>query len=172
VSANKVAATSQITEKEGQVMIDTIKAQVPKVVQTLDAKSKEASTLGYVIHNNRTGSRRWFTPVLDHIHYKFPITKGQIIEAEMAARNSPIQGTNSDLMKEAIAMLALWVKLYKQDVRFLLTVHDELLCDCPADKAEFYAGKIKEIMKRAAKAYLIKEIDMDVSCHTAMYWKK
>jgi len=172
VSANKVAATSQITEKEGQVMIDTIKAQVPKVVQTLDAKSKDASTFGFVVHNKRTGSRRWFTPILDHIHYKAPITKGQIIEAEMAARNSPIQGTNSDLMKEAIAMLALWVKLYKQDVRFLLTVHDELLCDCPADKAEFYAGKIKEIMKRAAKAYLIKEIDMDVSCHTSTYWEK
>lgn len=172
VSANKVAATSQITEKEGQVMIDTIKAQVPKVVQTLDAKSKEASTFGFVVHNKRTGSRRWFTPILDHIHYKAPITKGQIIEAEMAARNSPIQGTNSDLMKEAIAMLELWVKLYKQDVRFLLTVHDELLCDCPADKAEFYAGKIKEIMKRAAKAYLIKEIDMDVSCHTSTYWEK
>lgn len=172
VAANKVAATSQITEKEGQIMIDTIKAQVPKVVIALDTKSKEASTFGYVVHNTRTGSRRWFSPVLDHLHYGFPLSKGDKITVEMAARNSPIQGTNSDLMKEAIAMLALWIKLFKQDVRILLTVHDELLCDCPADKVEFYAGKIKEIMKRAAKNYLIKEIDMEVDVKTAAYWKK
>lgn len=170
VTANKVAASAGITEAEGQAMIDAIKAQIPNVITTLDSKSKEASNFGYVIHNERTGSRRWFTPVLDHVHYRFPLTKSQIIEAEMAARNSPIQGTNSDIMKEAIATIDLWTKLFKQDLRFMLTVHDEGVWDCPADKAEFFLTKIEELMKRAAKNYLIKEIDMEVDAHFGAHW--
>ncbi len=171
-TANKVAATSKITEQEGQQMINVVKGCAPKIVTTLDGKSKEASTLGYVIHNSRTGSRRWFTPVLDHIKYGFPLSKSDKIDAEMEARNSPVQGTNSDLMKEAIAMLELWITLFRQDVRFLLTVHDELVVDCPEEQADFYASKVKEIMKRAAKNYLIKEIDMDVDVRVAKHWKK
>ncbi len=172
VTANKVAAAAQITEKEGQAMIDAIKAQIPNVIITLDQKSKEATTCGYVVHNQRTGSRRWFTPILDHIHYGFPLTKGEIIEAEMAARNSPIQGSNSDIIKEAIAAIDLWAKLYKHDIRFLLTVHDELVYDCPADKADYYVEKIKQIMQRVAQNYLIPEISMEADVKHATYWKK
>lgn len=172
VSANKVAASAQITEAEGQAMIDTIKAEIPEVIKVLDKKSKEATNLGYVTHNTRTNSRRWFTPILDSIKYGFPVTKSQLIEAEMAARNSPIQGTNSEIIKEAIALIHLWARLFKQDLRLLLTVHDELVYDCPKEKAEFFAAKVKELMKRAAKNYLIPEIDMDVDCRVGSYWKK
>lgn len=172
VASSKVAATSKITTDEGQVMIDTIKAEIPQVITYLDSKSKEAITKGYVLHNTRTGSRRWFTPVLDHLHYGFPLSKSDIAEIEFAARNSPVQGGNADLMKESIAMVELWSKLFKQDIRFLLTVHDEAVYDVPDDKAEFSATKIKELMKRAAKSYLIPGVVMDVDCRIAKYWKK
>lgn len=172
VAASKVAATSKIIEPEGQAMITAIKSLVPKVVETLEGKAKEATTLGYVKHNDRTGSRRWFTPVLDHLHYGYPITKRDLIEAEMAGRNSPIQGTNSDIMKEAIAMVELYSTLFKLDIRFLLTAHDEGAWDVPVQEADFYAAKIKELLIRAAKPYLIPEIDMDVDVRVADYWKK
>lgn len=172
VTANKVAASAGINEREAQVMIDTIKSQIPLVIIYLDSKSREASTNGYVIHNKRTGSRRWFTPVLDHIKYGFPLTKSDIVEAEMQARNSAIQGSGSDLVKEAICMIDLWATLFKQDLRILITVHDEIVLDCPEDKVEFYAEKVEQLMKRAAKNYLIKEIDMEVEVKVGKTWQK
>jgi len=172
VAANKVAATAGITSQEGQVMIDTIKNQIPKVIETLDGKSLEGTTKGYVVHNNRSGSRRYFQSVIDNLHYGFPITKSQIVEVGMASRNSPIQGTNSCLMKEAIAMIDLWKTLYKQDINLLLTVHDEVVYDCPADKVEFFTQKIKELMIRAANSYLIKEVRMSVHTSNGDSWTK
>lgn len=92
VAAAKVAATSKITNQEGQVMIDAIKAEIPDVINFLDGKSKEAVETGYVVHNTRTGSRRWFSSILNHKHYGWPLSKSEIAEVEFAARNSPIQG--------------------------------------------------------------------------------
>ncbi len=172
VAAAKVSSTAGINLEEGQIMIDTIKAQIPKVVTALDQKSIEGTTNGYVIHNNRSSSRRYFQPVLDNIHYKFPITKSQIVEIGNASRNTAIQGSNSDLMKEAIAMIDLWKTLYKQDINLLLTVHDEVVYDCPEDKAEFYTDKIKQLMIRAANNYLIKEVNMSVNASHGTTWTK
>jgi DNA polymerase-1 len=172
VAANKVAATAGISMTEGQIMIDTIKAQIPKVITALDQKSIEGTTNGYVVHNSRSGSRRYFQAVLDNQHYKFPITKSQLVEIGNASRNTGIQGSNSDLMKEAIAMIELWKTLYKQDINLLLTVHDEVVYDCPEDKTEFYTDKIKQLMIRAANNYLIKEVRMSVNASYGRTWTK
>lgn len=172
VTANKVAATSKITEAEAQAMIDAVKAEVPLVIKALDEKSKEASQKGYVKHNARTGSRRYFTAILDNLKYGFPVTNSEITDAELEARNSPIQGTNSDIMKEAIAWIALWNSIFKQDVWMLFTVHDEDFIDCPKEAAEEVAKKVEKLMTRAAKQYLIPEIDMEVDVRVADHWKK
>jgi DNA polymerase I-like protein with 3'-5' exonuclease and polymerase domains len=172
VAAAKVAGAAKITETEGQIMIDTIKAQIPKVITFLDSKSKEAITTGYVVHNTRSGSRRGFTPVLDQLHYGWKMDKSDKAEIEFAARNSPIQGGNSDLTKEAIIMIHMWAKIFKQDIRFLLTVYDEIVLDVPADQAERLADVACKFMIRAAQNYLIPEITMGVDCRIADYWKK
>ncbi len=172
VFASKVAGAAKITVEEGQVMIDVIKAEIPLVIDYLDSVSKKAVVAGYAVHNTRTGSRRWFQKVLDNQHYGWKLSNSDKIEIESASRNTVIQGSNSDLVKEAIAMLHLWIKLYKQDVRFLLTVHDEIVIDCPADKGEFYKKKLVSIMERAAKNYLIPEIDMKAECKIATTWQK
>lgn len=172
VHASKVAGAAKITTEEAQVMINTIKAEIPLVIDYLDTVSKKAVIEGYAVHNQRTGSRRWFQKVLDNHHYGWKLSKSDIIEIESASRNTVIQGTNSDLVKEAIAMLHLWINLYKHDVRFLLTVHDEIVIDCPEDKAEYYKERLTSIMQRAAKNYLIPEIDMKATCTIAKTWSK
>ncbi len=172
VFASKVAGAARITESEAQIFIDTIKAEVPLVIKYLDSVSARAIKDGYAIHNKRTGSRRYFQAVLDKIHYGWPIPKGDIIAIESAARNTVIQGTNSDLIKEAICILQMWINIYKVPVRFLLTVHDELLVDVPEENAEFYIGKVRQIMERTAQKYLIPEIQMGTSCDIAKHWHK
>lgn len=172
VFASKVAGAAKITEAEAQIFIDTIKAEVPLVIKYLDSVSAKAIKNGYAIHNTRTGSRRYFQAVLDKIHYGWPIPKGDIVAIESAARNTVIQGTNSDLIKEAICILQMWIDIYKVPVRFLLTVHDELLVDVPEENAEFYIGKVRQIMERTAQKYLIPEIQMGTSCDIAKHWHK
>ncbi len=172
VFASKVAGAAGISEDEGQIMIDTIKAEIPLVIEYLDNVAQKAVRTGYVVHNRRTGSRRWFQSILDHKHYDWKLIKGDIVEVQSAARNSVIQGTNSDLIKEAIAMLHMWAKIFKQDIFFMLTVHDELVCDCPEGQEEYYLSKLEQLMIRAAKNYLIPEIDMQVDGNHGNTWTK
>lgn len=172
VAASKVAAAAKISEKEGQVMIDTVKSFVPGAVTYLDTKQLEATTLGYVIHNKRSGSRRWFTPILDHIKYGFPVSKSEKVEIGMAGRNTAIQGTNSDAMKETIAMVDLWAVLFKQDVKLVLTNHDEGVWDVPEENCEWYAERISNLMCRAMQNYLIPEIKIKVDCKILKTWTK
>lgn len=75
-------------------------------------------------------------------------------------------------MKEAICMLALYTILFKVDIRFLLTVHDELVIDSPDDYVKTAVKKTKKLMIRAANNYLIPEVGMDVDDRIAKYWKK
>lgn len=171
-NANKVAATAQVTQVEGQIMIDVIKSHAPKAQQFLDSKSHEASSQGYVVHNTRSGSRRYFTKVLDHIHYKFPLSKADKIDAEMQGRNTAVQGTGSDIIKEAIAMIDLWNTLYKQDIKFILSNYDEGVWSFPEEKREQYEKVISHFMKKAANNYLIPGVEMDVEHHIEKTWTK
>jgi DNA polymerase I-like protein with 3'-5' exonuclease and polymerase domains len=171
-NANKVAATAQVTNAEGQVMIDVIKSHAPLAGKFLDGKSKEASTLGYVEHNSRSHSRRAFSKVMDSLKYGFPLSKSDKIDAEMQGRNTAIQGTGSDVMKEAIAMVDLWNTLYKQDIQFVLSNYDEGVWSFPENKAEQYSKVVVHFMKAAAKNYLIKEVEMDVEFHLEKTWTK
>jgi DNA polymerase I-like protein with 3'-5' exonuclease and polymerase domains len=172
VGSTKVAATSKIPEVEGQIIIDTIKAEVPVVIPWAEKQASFAAKNGYAIHNNRTNSRRWFTPVIDYIKYGYKPTKSQLAEVEFAARNTAIQGTNSDIMKEAIIMLALYTKLTRKLIQFLLTVHDELVLQSKAEEAEEIKHKAEQIMIRAAKHYLIPEVNMEVDGRVETHWKK
>jgi DNA polymerase I-like protein with 3'-5' exonuclease and polymerase domains len=168
----KVAATASVTNEEAQIMIDTIKAEIPKVIEKLTEVAKLAVTEGYVISNTRTNSRRWFTPILDQLHYGFKTSKSDLIETESASRNAPIQSSNADLVKEAIAMIEMWSIIYKVDIRFLLQVHDELLYDVPITNGEVYFKKIQELMIRAANNYLIPSLSMQVDGHLNTHWEK
>lgn len=172
VHASKVAATSKISIDEGQMMIDTIKQEIPLVIEYLDSVSSQALKDGYCIHNSRTNSRRWFQPILDNLKYGTSISKSELIEIESASRNSVIQGSNSDLIKEAIASVYLWSKLFVQPIKLAFTVHDELVYSCPKDKAELHTDKISQIMKRTAQKYLIPEISMEVDIHHNYCWVK
>lgn len=172
VYASKVAAAAKVTQSEGQIFIDTIKNEVPQAVIHLDKVRKKSVTDGYVVHNARSGSRRWFQQVLDHKHYGWKLSKDAIVEIESASGNSCIQGTGSDILKECIAWLECWANIYKQDVRFFLPAHDEMVVDCPGGKEDFYLEKVSNVMRRVAKTYLIEGIDMDVDARHGKCWLK
>lgn len=62
--------------------------------------------------------------------------------AENQAINTPIQGTAADMMKESIYMIGEMLKLrIYQNHRLIVTVHDELLIECPDNVVDIQRGK-------------------------------
>ena len=64
--------------------------------------------------------------------------------AERIAQNTPIQGSAADLLKLAMVRLREPVV---EGARMVLTVHDELVFEVPADRIEEAAAKTKEAME-------------------------
>jgi DNA polymerase-1 len=68
---------------------------------------------------------------------------------ERIARNTPIQGSAADILK--IAMVEVERLLTDQAwARMLLTVHDELIFECEADKVDTLVALVKPAMENAA----------------------
>ncbi len=70
-------------------------------------------------------------------------------EAERIARNTPIQGTAADILK--LAMIRLGVDGAVPHARMVLTVHDELVFEVPAEHAKDAAETIRDRMANAMK---------------------
>lgn len=66
-------------------------------------------------------------------------------QAERIAQNTPIQGTSADLLKLAMVHLAEPVV---PGARMVLTVHDELAFEVPAERAADAAEKIRAAMEK------------------------
>jgi DNA polymerase-1 len=66
-------------------------------------------------------------------------------QAERIAQNTPIQGTSADLLKLAMVHLAEPVV---PGARMVLTVHDELTFEVPAERAADAAEKIRRAMEK------------------------
>lgn len=172
VKEGKVASIQGFVREEGGIFIRTIEAEMPNVINFVKAKAAGALANGYVVHNTRTNSRRWFESVLYANRHGLNLSNKEEVAVESAARNSPIQGTNADIIIEAIVTIMKWARLYKVDLRLLGQVHDELIFDFKDEDAEWITTKIKLLMERTAQRYLIPEISMKVDAHHGKTWIK
>jgi DNA polymerase-1 len=73
--------------------------------------------------------------------------------------NKPIQGTAADILKRA--MIDVHAALGK-DARMILTVHDELLFEVHAAKAEETAALVREKMQGAASLRVPLTVDIGI----------
>jgi len=103
--------------------------------------TQQAIKSGYA--TTLAGRRRFFT---------FTSTdKAQRATIERSARNHPIQGTNADILKRALALL--YTDLPKR-VHLLLCVHDEIVLECPEDLLADAERVLKDAMVRACRDFL------------------
>lgn len=142
-----------VSRSEAQTFIDTYMEKYPGVrgytERTLDLAmgTGEVSTLyGRVRQVPDIRSRNWNLRE----------------NAKRMAVNAPIQGTAADLMK--MAMIAVYRRVIADlpAARLLLTVHDELVLECPADQAETLAGWVREEMEGVAELTVPLKVDVGV----------
>jgi DNA polymerase-1 len=81
---------------------------------------------------------------------------------ERMARNTPIQGTAADLLKLAMIQVQRVIDTEMRDVKMLLTVHDELVLEAPADKADAVGKKLVDKMEGVAKMDVPLKVDLGI----------
>jgi len=126
--------------KAAQELIDSYNRRFPRIQEFLRECVKQAQDKGYV--ETMMGRRR---PVYD-------INSGIVSlrnAAERVAINSVVQGSAADLIKIAMNRVDRRLKAENRPSRMLLQVHDELVFETPADKAEGEAALVREEMTAA-----------------------
>jgi DNA polymerase I len=123
-----------------KVLMQSYFATYRAVSKYLARSGKEGMTRGYAM--SLSGRRRFFS------QEELRARRG---EAERSAKNHPIQGTNADILKRALALL------YEQlpaGVYVVLTVHDEIVLECPEELVEKAKQGLKDAMLAACREYL------------------
>jgi DNA polymerase I len=152
--ANRVGVDLGTARRLMQTYFATYKA----VAAYLTRSGKEGIARGYAV--SLAGRRRFFSAEM---------SQGQRGEVERSAKNHPIQGTNADILKYAITLL------YKQlppRIHVVLTIHDEIVLECPGELVTEAEQLLKDIMVQACRAYLkvVHIPEPEVLIET--YWRK
>ena len=81
---------------------------------------------------------------------------------ERVAMNTPLQGTESDIIK--IAMIQIDEKLNKLNLKskMILQIHDELIFECLKEEIDIVSNILKEIMENIVKLNVPLTINIDV----------
>jgi len=167
----KAGETLNIPEHEGGIALNTIIAEIPDTIKMVKEAVRFSLQNGYVIHNNRTRSRRWFPQVFKARDEKRELTFLERMEVEGGARNTRIQGTQADMLCESMVFLQRYIDLYKIPAVLLMQVHDELVVKYKKDLTWFPA-RVSEIMTRTANKYLRPGIVMKADMKFGPYWDK
>lgn len=88
---------------------------------------------------------------------------------ERQAKNAPVQGSNADITK--VALIYLYHKLPPY-VRIVACVHDEIVLECPEDKAQGVARILATAMHKACTKFLKRVYIPPIEVSIASYWKK
>jgi DNA polymerase I-like protein with 3'-5' exonuclease and polymerase domains len=184
---NKGAQTLNIPKDEAKVVINVISSEIPKTIKMVENAAVCALADGYVIFNNRSNNRRWFTPVLNiidkyNLHkvsreeryhkVKSSLTFAELSDIEGAARNCRIQGTQADMIKEAMVLTHRTLRSRDPKSGLILSVHDELVAK---HKDKEYGAEIARMMTDTANLYLApysSNIRMRAEHHTLTTWTK
>lgn len=78
--------------------------------------------------------------------------------------NTPIQATGADILKHA--MVELSKELVNADIKLIACVHDEIILEAPAAKAQEVKSLLQRVMQEAGHKYLKKvslKVDVEVS---------
>jgi len=125
ISSFGLSARTDLSREDAQKMIDGLFATYPGLKDYIERTLAFGREHGYV---ETLMGRRRYTPELKSSH------GGRRQAAEREAINAPIQGTNADIIKQAMVRLQHELIARGLRSRLLLQVHDELVLEVPDDE--------------------------------------
>ena len=131
-----------ISAKQAKEFIEKYYELYPGVKSYMDNIVKEAYSNGVV----RTLFNRKRT-IMELQSKNFMVRQS----GERIALNTPIQGTEADIMKKA--MIKIYEEFEKNNIKskMILQVHDELIFDCVKEEKENVKNMVKDIMENIIK---------------------
>jgi DNA polymerase-1 len=165
MSKFKLADTMQIPVGEADKIIKKFFKVVPNVERFLNSLGELAKARGYIKTGQPYGRVRWFDGYDDKQNF---VRQGEI---ERAGKNTPIQGTNGDIIKSALIKVQQFIDSRSLPINILLSVYDEIQTECPEDLAEWWKTELDRLMIESAQE-VIKSIPIVVDCKIANYWDK
>lgn len=164
MKGKKAGKTLNIAQDEGEVGIDSIKRAIPDTFAYVDTQIGKAINDGYLIINPITNSRTWFPDIIKAYKVNQKPSWKVIANVSGKAANLPFQGTQADMIKEALIDIAEWIITHQLDAAILSTVHDEIVVKYHKKYiGQTFAFKnqeltileiVKELMIDAANKYL------------------
>ena len=143
-----------VTQQAAQEFIDAYFAGFPRVRAFIDDTLQRSRETGVV---KTMFGRRRLVPELNS-------RNGQIRSAaERVTVNMPIQGTAADILKKAMIDLHAALPAQGLTARMILTVHDELLFECPRAEGDAAAALVKERMEAAVALNVPLTVDVGVA---------
>ena len=144
MSAFRLANDLGISRTQAAQFIDnyfTMYADVDKFIKDTVAAAEQTGKVTTIFGRSR--------PVIG-INSRNKVEKAA---AERIAVNSPVQGSAADIVKKAMISISQALEESKSPAKLLLQVHDELIFECPDDKATIDAtiALIKEKMEGAVE---------------------
>jgi DNA polymerase-1 len=157
-----LAGRLEITPDEAQALIARYFERFPGISDYITDTLDKARTTGYT--ETLFGRKTWFPRIK-------AASQNERAGSERAAINAPIQGTSADLIKRAMArMPAALADAGLSEVKMLLQVHDELVFEAPADKADAAGAVIRTVMMGAAEPALTLSVPLDVEIGVGKSW--
>lgn len=146
-------------------LVNVHKSAFQTAVAFLDELGKTAYRVGY--STTMLGRKRYFPrPDPNSSNYDMLI---KALKRE--GSNAPIQGTNADITKIAMAELFDELRNYKHRANIIIAVHDEIVVLAHKTEAESVKYLVEATMLRSAQQVL-KRVPVAVEAYIADYWKK
>lgn len=168
MSEFKLSDTMGIEVKEAKAIIDKFFKSCPKVKIFLDELGRAAKQNGYIRTGRPYRRIRYFPRHTDAVLTQNFAELGNI---ERAGKNTPIQGTNGDIIKYALYLMQSKIDEENLPIQILLSVYDEIRTECPDNMTEWWRDEMNKIMIVAAQKVL-KRVPIELDCKISKCWEK
>ncbi len=160
MGAGGLAQATGLPIQEAEQLLSRYFKIYPKVKEYLDRSADQAIQRGFA--QTLAGRRLYLNPSEDRAAFG---------AMRRVAKNMPIQGTNADMIKTAMARIRSRFLRQKLNACMVNCVHDEILVEAEADQAWDIAELIREEMILAGSRW-INQVPVEVDVSVDESWQK
>lgn len=159
MGAQSLALRVNVSVEEARKLMKTYIQTYPGVDRWLRQAAQRAQQQGYTA--SLLGRKRFLS-----FAQASPVVRASM---ERMARNHPIQATNADILKRAMAIL---YDVLPAEVHMVLVVHDEIVLECPEPLVEEAVELLKMALVGACRMELKLVHIPEPEVSVAPFWKK
>ncbi|MEQ8278236.1 MAG: DNA polymerase [Deltaproteobacteria bacterium] len=161
MGAAGLARQLDVNVQEGERLLDAYFRSFPKIRGYLESSAREAIRRGYA--ETMSGRRFWLLDMRRDGREEHTVVR--------VAKNMPVQGTNADIIKLAMARVVPAFKEAGVDAFLVNMVHDELVVEAAEGDAEAARDILVREMKSAG-AEFVKRVPMEIDATISEAWSK